>query len=319
MKKSIITSLLFLMPCVAMAADHCTNPNEYTIDKRCYVTDEQKTQKPYNAVVKFTGNEDCTGTIVKEEDGTPYLYTAEHCDPSGSAYATIKLENDNTEYGVGRHAWGEWSFHRTGDWAVYKLPEDKKEDFLKIAVEKSPKDPSLIKVVGYGALKIMSDKEISDLKQDYMKYVEENNIPEDKVGAVKDKNGNILGFDMYYTNFKNFIEKKYSSIFGDSNKLKESSCKYFSVYSKHSHGHGGVQGGAVGCQGWHGNSGGPVFDNENKIFAITVSGRDVIGGPGHAQIGMDESRSLDPGKEFTTIIMGTVRVKNIDLSQKGEN
>ena len=35
-----------------MAADHCTNPTEYTIDRRCYVTDKQKQQKPYNAVVE---------------------------------------------------------------------------------------------------------------------------------------------------------------------------------------------------------------------------------------------------------------------------
>ena len=42
---------MIFMPSVSMAADHCTNPKEYTIDKRCYVTDEQKKEKPYNAVV----------------------------------------------------------------------------------------------------------------------------------------------------------------------------------------------------------------------------------------------------------------------------
>ena len=73
MKKYAISSLLFLMPFVAMAADdHCTKPDEYTIDKRCYVTDEQKSQKPYNSVVQVIipdKNGICTGTIVKEKDG----------------------------------------------------------------------------------------------------------------------------------------------------------------------------------------------------------------------------------------------------------
>ena len=69
MKKYITISLLLFVPFMSMAADHCTNPKEYTVDKRCYVTDEQKKEKPYNAVVALIDNVDpyFTGTIVKCE------------------------------------------------------------------------------------------------------------------------------------------------------------------------------------------------------------------------------------------------------------
>ena len=52
--RRIILFLLFLaVPVNLLAEDACTNPDKYTIDKRCYVTDEQKKEKPYNAVVGF--------------------------------------------------------------------------------------------------------------------------------------------------------------------------------------------------------------------------------------------------------------------------
>ena len=60
-----------------LSPDSCGAPDLYTIDKRCYVTDYQKTQSPYNAVVRVAamgGEWRCTGTIV-QNGGYYYVYT----------------------------------------------------------------------------------------------------------------------------------------------------------------------------------------------------------------------------------------------------
>ena len=57
MKKIIMTSLFAFMSFASMAADHCTDPTNYKVDKRCYVTDEQKKVAPYNAVVALVNDD----------------------------------------------------------------------------------------------------------------------------------------------------------------------------------------------------------------------------------------------------------------------
>ena len=92
MKKIILLFLLF-MPFCSWAGDICTNPEAYTVDKRCYVTEEQKKEKPYNAVATFIladGRTHCSGTIVKrqgltQDDVGYFLYTAKHCVDSNQA------------------------------------------------------------------------------------------------------------------------------------------------------------------------------------------------------------------------------------------
>ena len=154
MKKYIITSLLFFIPFMSMAADHCTNPSEYTIDKRCYVTDTQKQQRPYNAVVGITRPEpvsilsfikytNCTGTIARwdyghgparngPQDSGLYLFTAKHCtdnDNDGQPDKTlhIKLQNGD-KYDATLVAVGDYNINDdsnfSGDWAIYRLPGD---------------------------------------------------------------------------------------------------------------------------------------------------------------------------------------------------
>ena len=56
----------------------------------------------------------------------------------------------------------------------------------------------------------------------------------------------------------------------DVRKLKVSVCKYLST------------GREKGCQGWGGNSGGPIFDSDNKIMGIHTRGNRIIGGKHHA-------------------------------------
>lgn len=73
MLRRCILSLILLAPYASFGRDSCTNKNgEYTIDRRCYVTDEQKRVSPYNAVVRL---DDCTSTIVKHNN----RYYAAYC------------------------------------------------------------------------------------------------------------------------------------------------------------------------------------------------------------------------------------------------
>ena len=82
------------MPRFVFCADYCTDPDKYTVDKRCYVTEEQKQEIPYKAVVKVNR---CTETIVKK-DGGFFMYTAKHCtdadiDNIADDQLTISLQN----------------------------------------------------------------------------------------------------------------------------------------------------------------------------------------------------------------------------------
>ncbi len=307
MKKYAITSLLFLMPFVAMAEDdHCTKPDEYTIDKRCYVTEEQKTQRPYNSVALVESAEIffdegqgnvCTGTIVKEKDGKPYLYTAKHCleyvsgDVPTGKYVTLQ---DSTQIWANRHVVPfenkekVYGLHHEYDWAVLKFKEEHEEKLKSIAVDKSSKktEPNA-QLVGYGCLKIMSDKEISDLKRAYTEHLIEYLENEGRTANFTvDDNINV-----YVT--EDFLNQKKDLVNDDEN-LKVSVCKY------------NQNGGGDGCQGWHGNSGGPIFDSDGKIMAITTKGDRTL------RIGEGTFAGIaeDTKKQETSI-----RINDINLSQ----
>ena len=198
---------LFLMcllcaPYVAHAADHCTNPDEYTVDKRCYVTDEQKQEKPYNAVVGVSVDGDysinCTGTIVKNGDEF-FLYTAKHCvakkDSNGIIKNKVRIKFQNgketiVEFVVAGDKRNRWD----SDWVVYRLlpnyvtenlfgkvryrANENMEDTIDYvyADDNGFCDGRHVTSVGYGSLKIMSDKDIEKFKQRYLNYLERKGI-----------------------------------------------------------------------------------------------------------------------------------------------
>ena len=140
------------MPTVCLGLDDaCTKPSEFTIDKRCYVTNEQKKTYPYNTVVAllkkvkkgnvYTKTINCTGTIIRESDGIKRVYTAKHCtDLNGDKVVdktiTIKT-HDGDEYNATNEdiqptdAYGNYNLAEktlsSGDWAKYTLfdvPDD---------------------------------------------------------------------------------------------------------------------------------------------------------------------------------------------------
>ena len=199
MKKCILTSLLLFVPFISMATDRCTNPKEYTVDRRCYVTDKQKQQKPYNAVVALideNGEIYCTGTLAaftgwsKSSTIPRNLITARHCVKDSVKELTVRLQ-DGREFSVSpkemsdldlssRNAWN--LFEARKDWAIYSFygPTSVFSEISPVYIKNQDIPVGAeISVVGYGALKIMSDIEIAEFKQKYLEHLKqtENIIP----------------------------------------------------------------------------------------------------------------------------------------------
>lgn len=293
MIKYLISFLLFVFtPGVLFARDACTDPDAFTVDRRCYVTDEQKTEKPYNAVVKVYG---CTGTIVKIENDY-YIYTAKHCVGSKTvdSYESIPavLQNGATvyadKYGVGNYnkATGE---NRGGDWAIYKIWDNFNDGTLPYVYISDKWDWGILSInrdarsVGYGALKIMSDAEIEEFKARYITYLAtRKDIPYEQQTETTtygfEADGGIKAHNSYVNNFiysfLQYTDWDYlEDAFGDTDALKVSYCKY------------ATDGSEISCQSWGGNSGGGMFDNKGDIMGIHVWGTYMIGGESHAASG----------------------------------
>lgn len=292
MIKYLISFLLFVfIPGVLFARDACTDPDAFTVDRRCYVTDEQKKEKPYNAVVKLYG---CTGTIVKIKNDY-YIYTAKHCVSSEKvdSYESISavLQNGTTVM-ADRNDVGEYNTatdeNWEGDWAIYKIRDEYNDGKLPYVYISDKWDWGILSInrdarsVGYGVLKIMSDAEIEEFKARYITYLAtERDTPyeqQTKTEKYGFKGGESIDTTNAYAN--NFIydflfdtdRKYYSDIFKDGNKLKVSDCKF------------ATDGREINCQGWGGNSGGGVFDNNGDIMGLTTRGPSIIGGENHAAL-----------------------------------
>jgi V8-like Glu-specific endopeptidase len=277
MKKICFSLFLLFVPFLSMAADdHCTKQNEYTIDRRCYVRWPKKQTEPYNSVVALVKNRRnyCTGTIVREKDNNPYLYTAKHCvlDKDGNLKNTVEIKLWNNEIltatknNVGNLDRESYK-NLDGDWAIYSINPS---GYVLSMVEKSKfffGDQNAI-VVGYGALAIMSDKQISDFKNKYINYLSSLKVAKKnyiKYGisynGVHTKNEHVI----------NFLEKNPGLLnTSDVGQLKESKCWYSG------------KGKQTRCQAWGGNSGGPIFDESGRIMGILTMGNNVIGGATHA-------------------------------------
>ena len=346
----ILPFLIVLMPTVCLGLDDaCTKPSEFTIDKRCYVTEEQKKTYPYNTVVALinqSGNVYCTGTIISEFNGSSIkrVYTAKHCtdnnkDKLVDETITIKTQDGATyeatnKYSNPTETYGNYNIAEdtlySGDWAKYALfdvPDDLPfttftthhsgalGKFEATAENSSVSEKLFLpllflgkaffgdnnynaQVVGYGALKIMSDKEIQDFKDKYTKFLETS--LEDAVKKVyKDKglsademqekidwyktddyntgfvddgvNGsNTIVREFIYGPLENALSSdEMNDIFFDGKQLKTSFCKL------------DADGYQQGCQSWSGNSGGPIFDKDGRLMGILTRGNRMIGGERH--------------------------------------
>jgi hypothetical protein len=320
MKKYITISLLLFVPFMSMAADHCTNQSEYTVDKRCYVTNDQKKQKPYNAVAgiyDIFGRIVCSGTIVKWNRALTskdfvgygdmlYFITAKHCSDADfneipDEKLDIKLQNGDkisvTLVEVGNYDLANDN-NLDGDWAIYRLPVDMIRDIhgqyhinvisVQNMENKFPwiyadangyHDGRLIRNIGYGTLKIMSDKEIEEFKQRYIDYLQKEgitNISEENTGIEAD--GGIYVLHDRASSFKHKLQSGVFSSWYLKNLVEDRTLKVSSCFFKEPN----------RCQSWSGNSGGPFIDRSNKLCGILTRGTSRIGGPNHASTTVDD-------------------------------
>ncbi len=285
-----ITILLFLIPMQLFAnRDGCLYPTEYTIDKRCYVTDSEKQTKPYNAVVYLVEN-GCTGTIVQDNNNL-YLYTAKHCvdtdlDNKTDKKIDIKLQDDRiitaTRITTGGYDIKSDENHY-GDWAVYQI-NNTQDNIPYVHISDFFKNPDNLiyyysTVIGYGLLKIMSDKEIANLKNMYISHLKNNKSVDYTQPETTNTNKiDEYGFFRQGIHFNNsqvsdfmfsLDADTYQNIFFDRY-LKKSICVFNNTGStKH-------------CQTWTGNSGGGIFDSYGEIMGIYTRGIGLIGGKHHA-------------------------------------
>ncbi len=271
MKRLVAFFCLLFLPTVTLAApmshDSCVEngkyKSEYKIDRRCYVTDEQKQQTPYNAVVKLT-DKSCTGTIVKKDDGY-FVYTARHCVYDGlDKLLNIEIElQDERAFSASFVKEGK-SLSDFDDWAHYKIPVDKDDTSIPYVQTDSFEDGK-VQIVGYGALKILSDKEIKKVKDTYVEVLTEFGSANDKENIKQAKQNGFMRDKMFVANW-----------FGDyvgNRELKISDCELSNKILK-------------GCQVWGGNSGGPLFNNQGGIMGIIATGNYQIGGSEHANVGL---------------------------------
>ena len=291
-KKFFACLLLIIIPSFGWAGDHCTNPGEYTVDKRCYVTLDQRQTKPYNAVVALVDNDRgvyCTGTIIKK-DGFLDVYTAKHCviNKKTDVLANIiKIwTQDYQELAANKYKTGDFYYDNvivddktnkkitvgmnlSGDWAIYRLGmQGANIDSVNIAKNKLG-DSYDARVIGYGGLKIMSDKEIEDFQKKYIGFLKTKGLD----SLVDTKNG----VNMFEDFADDLVEELKSQdwidawdLFENNDILKVSKCKYFNDGRK------------IGCQIWGGDSGGGIFDNDGNLMGIVTRGSGKIGGSNHA-------------------------------------
>ncbi len=315
MKQLFVLFYLLFLPVVTFADnglhDSCVEngkyKSEYTIDKRCYVTDEQKQISPYNAVVSFLDQDNyrmsCTGTVVKR-DGEYFLYTAKHCtdsdyDNQSDKVLRIKLQDgrtfDTLLVSQGDYVLG-YSQNDFGDWTKYKIPVKKDDNTLPF-VQTNSFENGKAQVVGYGRLKIMSDKDIRDLKNNYIDFLknyvegmENNNGGGTKINTQNGftKDGGVKGYQ-----FDRFTRHYMFSEYMDWG-LKVSYCE--------------ISKGVVnGCQGWGGNSGGPIFDDNGNIMGIAVRGIYQVGGAEHGKMSL--FLSVDSDKKAMVNTQGWIADK----------
>lgn len=303
--RAFLSFLLCLAASNATAADFCTNPSEYTIDRRCYVTNSQKKELPYRAVAGLVDADGiyCTGTIINE-NGKLYLYTAAHCvwDEHTDIIAgkiTVRLQ-DGRNFTASKRQAGKYHelmpITHSEDWAVYDLnasvdsvpytsvsnglvlmsgmafdPTDTLRD-----TSRAPLGGNKALAVGYGILTIMSDAEIQDFKDKYIYWLTtraEKPVQPKHVGRAH----GVYSDGAIHTNNTDFLKyidamdyDYYDKLFSDM-ALKVSYCYYSHTGSE------------IACQIWGGNSGGGLFDVDGKLMGIVTRGYSLVGGPRHGK------------------------------------
>ena len=264
--KRIFAFLLLFIPTFCLA-DACTNQNEYTIDKRCYVTDSIWKNRPYKHILKMYDNAEnivfCTANMVAGK-----IVTAKHCvenkDVSNITFIAhtgtrISVQYINTETNLYDYA------PISQDWVVL-TPKAEFQNFVKENSIYNVQDfsdfaDSSFVIIGYGGLKILNDKEIKNLKKAYFEYLQatdaaNSSIKDDKTASVNQKIGGFKDAITSYLHKYGFNSAE--DVFMDTNKMKLSICAYVENLSE-------LNMISAKCQVWAGNSGGGLYGIRNVI------------------------------------------------------
>lgn len=348
--------MMMLLPTVCFGqGDACTRPEEYTVDRRCYVTNQQKQERPFNAVVGLVGTDGkvfCTGTIVEYKKKL-YVFTAAHCvdydhNQQPDNTITVKLQ-DGRVFVANQVSVSDyftqpeidtddehrkeimellWDI-RKRDWAIYSItkndttiPAVSATGQMKIDVHYLINPDYDALSVGYGSLKIMSDQEINDFKQRYIKFLDkipltnrekwdklpddlrrtfnnieqyrtdQENAPDELMAELGFTQDGIRTIAPSVSLFLVTNKKYYHDIFMNP-ELKVSECAL------------GSDGISKNCQTWGGDSGGGIFDRWGNLMGIHTEGSRVIGGKGHAAAA-DEELLLKPMPWGTNHIVDSI-------------
>ncbi len=251
----------------------------YTIDLREYVS---PSLHPYSAIVQV-GPESgaCTGTLTA--DGV--IVTAKHCVLDEN-FRTLQPKDLSVRhqiegplllgdiqasgFDIYPNMYFDTNMGVVGDWALLGPRRDVKSD-VRMA-KFSGNMPVDVEVVGYGALKVLSDQEIQKIRQEYMKYLRgvsfANRLnPLNYFGGESFATTTSTGVDFINRVNAGQIPNLSPDIFQDSSRLKLSRCVALADP--------GEEGNLIDCQGWGGNSGGPVLlnlDGKWYLYGVAVAG-----------------------------------------------
>ena len=245
--------------------------NQFKIDRRCYMTDEQRQKHPYNAVVGITVNGNngshyealvnsggCTGVIIKNPyDGQLYIYTAAHCvstikAPVGSGFEQYAYTQNGYAFPItnivkhgGGYGNGNYEY-LTKDRAIFAIPQ-KYQHVLPYA-ETGEYTDNRVDIVGHGFLSILNDSAIHAAKQEWEKILKKSSKAEksilEQIGEYSD------AFPKDYR-----LKVSFSCELLKDDELNQSNAK------KHNY-----------CQTYGGNSGGPVFNLAGQVIGVVSNG-----------------------------------------------
>ena len=302
--------------CLALS-DACTNPSEYTVERRCYVTDATWQRAPYKYILKMRYKSDglvfCTANMVSGQ-----IVTAKHCvedkDISDIEFIAFNGRKITIKYSGYESFFPFGAYNEFPD-IVFLTPSANDEDFIKnnsinvLVDADSITNNSSFVTAGFGGLKILSDKEIKLFQQAYAKYLEDTGRKQKKYDDILEQpvvdDGKTANLTMLLS--KNFYKEidKYLKMYGldtaeemfrESQNMKASICVSFDpidssmVYGR--------------CKVWHGNSGGGVYRVSNVLNKDNMVSANLCGGTlcgflgvvtdGLSFVSVDPDRHLSP-------------------------
>lgn len=257
--------------------------DEYTIDRRQYVSDFLWSKEPYKYVLKVFDKQRntvmCTANMVGGK-----IVTARHCIQGSplknfefiafdGRRMTASFSDTQTDY-------SDWdSYYSLSEDYVVLIPDKSSQNFVADNSINTMNDYHMNNAfisVGCGALKVMSNEEISKFKSAYMDFLAdidssfgETVIDDDTINLT------YMLSDAFYEDINPYL-KKYGlvnsdKLFHDSNNIKFSVCG--DVNLKDDLEFGLIIG---ACQGWHGDSGGGLYSVPGELVKYGIYGNGHI-------------------------------------------